>query len=417
MECSSFVQGNSCDRVAQTKDQGFTDSGRALYAQLDSNRQTTSAIARAASENYDAVPSGFSIIPPYMLEKLAGANLDKNSFVSTYNQTVEMQKTALAPEPRDQVDYHGARQVHDTNGTEQLPGTQIRAEGQPPSRDSEVDSVYDFTGIVRDFYQKEYNRNSIDGQGMKFISTVNYGNNYENAFFNGSQMAYGRPGASSPFKTFVLLDITAHEITHGVTQKEAGFWYFGQSGALHESLSDVFGELIKQYSKNQTVDQADWLVGSGVFKEGIHGKALRDMLHPGTAFDDPAVGKDPQPDSMTNYIQTKKDNGGVHYNSSIPNRAFALFATAVGGHAWDDPGHIWYEARKHAGAYPCFSSFAYQTIEAARKIAHQPDEVEKLQKAWETVGVTPSATGTDTQTPHIVPWQEDPDAIQIGKAS
>lgn len=342
-------------------------------------------------------PAGYSTIPPYLLQELATRNPGNGDFLHTYNRTKDMQDTPTTFRPRV-GGSDGAREVYDAKGKEAQPGDKARFEGEAATGNDEVDKAYDYTGFVRDFYQKEYGRNSIDGNGMKFISTVNYGENYENAFWNGSQMTYGRPGADSPFKTFVLLDVCGHEITHGVTEKESNMQYYGQSGALNESMSDVFGELIKQYSKNQTADQADWLVGEGIWKDGIKGRALRDMLNPGTAYDDPKLGKDPQPAHMKDYLQTWGDNGGVHYNSGIPNRAFALFAKAVGGHAWDDPGHIWYAARKAAGSNPSFAQFAYHTIEQAKALGHT-DEVDKLQKAWDAVGVVPSATTLDTRTP------------------
>ena len=251
---------------------------------------------------------------------------------------------------------------------------------------------------------------------MKFISTVHYGDNYQNTYWNGAQMVYGNPGPNSPFKTFVLPDIAGHEITHGVTEKEVNFRYWGQSGALNESMSDVFGELIQQYSKNQNANEADWIVGDGLLKEGVNGKGIRDMLHPGTAYNDQRLGgKDPQPDNMKDYKQVKTDNCGVHLNSGIPNRAFTLFATSLGGNAWEDPGHIWYEARKHAGNSPSFASFAYQTVEAAKIIAHQSGEVEKLEKAWSDVGVTPAVWGVDILSP-APPVPEDTDALALKKA-
>ncbi len=345
-------------------------------------------------------PAGYSAIPPYLLDELAKRNPGNDDFLKTRVKTQELQEGSpvLRPHTVDTANGKADRDVYDAEGKESLPGKLARSEGQNATGNKEVDDAYDFTGFIRDFYQKEYGRNSIDGQGMKLISTVNYGQNYENAFWNGSQMTYGKPGADSPFKTFMLLDVAGHEITHGVTEKESNMQYYGQSGALNESMSDVFGELIKQYSKNQTADQADWLVGEGIWKDTVKGRALRDMLNPGTAYDDPKVGKDPQPAHMKDYYETWGDNGGVHYNSGIPNKAFATFAKAVGGHAWDEPGHIWFEARKAAGSNPSFASFAYQTIEAAK--AHgKADVVAKLEKAWADVGVTPSKTAIDTRTP------------------
>jgi hypothetical protein len=467
MELNESARDTGPDKTTEPQPGREKEGSKALYAEFDSDRQTTSAMSRAAcrqdsSRQEDSMAAGYGIVPPYMLEYLAKQEGDRNGFASTYSKTLAMQKQLLLDEPleepagcqrapqgtRDELcesraagracsvrltadtmqvqprlseDFQGAREVYDAKAGELLPGDKARFEGDPPSGDTDVDNVYDLTGIVRDFYRREYNRNSIDGQGMKFVSTANYGENYQNAFWNSTQMVYGHPGAKSPFKTFALLDIAGHEITHGVTEKEVNFRYWGQSGALNESMSDVFGELIEQYARNQNADEADWLIGEGILKEGVNGRALRDMLHPGTAYDDRRLGgKDPQPDNMKDYKQVKTDNAGVHINSGIPNRAFALFALAVGGHAWDDPGQIWFEARKHSGNSPSFASFAYQTIDAAKKIAHQPDTVQKLEKAWADVGVTPAVwavhngTQEQTQQQNLVKGQRDLNPSKAG---
>jgi Zn-dependent metalloprotease len=406
------MDGGDKTKVSNTDD-AAKDAGKQLYAQLDSNRSETLALAGGRAAMQNVKPEGYSAIPPYLLNEIA-ARTGSGSFSAAARDAEDMQSRGSSFRPSATDDQHGAREVYDAKTKETQPGDKARFEGEKPTGNVEVDNAYDFTGTVRDFYQKEYNRNSIDGNGMKFISTVNYGENYENAFWNGSQMTYGHPGADSPFKTFMLLDVAGHEITHGVTEKEANETYYGQSGALNESMSDVFGELIKQYSKHQNADQADWLVGDGIWKDGIKGRALRDMLNPGTAYDDPKLGKDPQPADMAHYMKTWGDNGGVHYNSGIPNRAFALFAKAVGGNAWDDPGHIWFAARKAAGSDPSFASFAYQTIEAAKQLGHA-DEVDKLQKAWDAVGVKPDAKGVDTDTPQMG-GGDDAAAKQLKKA-
>ncbi|MBX9722162.1 MAG: M4 family metallopeptidase, partial [Candidatus Obscuribacterales bacterium] len=396
-------------------DDAARQAGQNLFAQLDSNRAESSALSASISSRMKNVkPDGYSAIPPYLLNEIANRT-GNGAFSSAAKEANDMQSNGSTFRPSANGGGNGAREVYDAKGKEVQPGDKARFEGEKATGNSEVDKAYDFTGIVRDFYQKEYGRNSIDGNGMKFVSTVNYGDNYENAFWNGSQMTYGHAGPDSPFKTFMLLDVAGHEITHGVTEKEANETYYGQSGALNESNSDIFGELIKQYSKHQTADQADWLVGDGIWKDGIKGRALRDMLHPGTAYDDPKLGKDPQPADMAHYSKTWQDNGGVHINSGIPNRAFALFAKSVGGYAWDDPGHIWFAARKAAGSDPSFAQFAYQTIEAAKALGHA-DEVGKLQKAWATVGVTPSATAIDTDTP-TNSGDEELAAKQLKKAS
>lgn len=384
--------------------QGAWDKIGQFGTKLSDNMGITSSSAMLPRDiGGKFTPSAYGVIPPFMLEELAARNKGNDGFLKTYNQTVEMQNKSsvfrpnTSPKPGD-----GAREVYDAKGEETTPGERARFEGEKPTGNTEVDNGYDFTGFVRDFYQKEYGRNSIDDKGMKFVSTVNYGSNYENAFWNGSQMTYGRPGPDSPFKTFVLLDVAGHEITHGVTEMDSNMQYHGQSGALNEHLSDVFGVLIEQYSKGHTADQAKWLVGEGIWKDTVKGRGLRDMLNPGTAYDDPAIGKDPQPAHMKDYKKTWGDNGGVHYNSGIPNKAFATFAQSVGGKAWEDPGHIWYEARKlvakEVGSSPSFGQFAYYTIEAAKNLGKQSD-IPKLQKAWDGVGVKPDKLAKDTQTP------------------
>jgi hypothetical protein len=347
-------------------------------------------------------PQAHALIPPYMLQELARRNPSNPDFLRTYQKTLEIEngKGTDAAKPRADAgkDYKGAREVYDAKGQETQPGEKARFEGEKPTGNVEVDKAYDFTGETRDFYLKEYKRNSIDGNGMKYVSTVNYGENYENAFWDGKQMTYGRPGPDSPFKTFVIRDVAGHEITHGVTEKVSDLKYYGQSGALNESISDVYGALIDQYAQKQTADQAKWIVGDGIWKDNVKGRGLRDMLNPGTAYDDPAVGKDPQPAHMKDYYKTYGDQGGVHYNSGIPNKAFATFAKEVGGNAWDDPGHIWFKARELAGSNPSFSQFAFQTVEAAKALG-KTDLIPKLNAAWEGVGVKPDINIGDTTTP------------------
>ena len=155
-------------------------------------------------------------------------------------------------------------------------------------------------------------------------------------------MVFG-DGDGQIFNRFTIaVDVIGHELTHGVTEHESNLMYFGQPGALNEHLSDVFGSLVKQYP-NETADKADWLIGEGLLAKSIKGKALRSMKDPGTAYDDPLLGKDPQPAHMSDYVRGPADNFGVHTNSGSPNRAFYLASTKMGGFAWETAGLIWYE--------------------------------------------------------------------------
>ncbi|HIA53711.1 MAG TPA: M4 family peptidase, partial [Candidatus Melainabacteria bacterium] len=273
----------------------------------------------------------------------------------------------------------------------EVDGILVRSEGQKPIGNSEVDLAYDYTGAIRQYYKEVHGRNSIDGKGMTMKSTVNYGENFENAFWNGIRMTYGKPGPQSPFRTFMQRVIAGHEVTHGVTEFEAGTVYRNQPGALNEHFSDVGGALIDMYADKITAGQYHWLIGKGIWKDNINGEALRSMKAPGTAYNDPAIGKDIQPAHMKDYNKTPRDNGGVHINSGIPNKAFYEFATNVGGNAWEAPGKIWFEARARAGSTPQFSQFAFETVEAAKRLGHA-DLVPKLEKAWSDVGVKPVET-------------------------
>ena len=284
------------------------------------------------------------------------------------------------------------RSVHDAHNATQLPGQRVRAEGQGASGDPAVDEAYDALGATHDFFWRVYGRDSIDNNGFALVGTVHYDKDYLNAFWNGEQMVFG-DGDGEIFERFTRsLDVVAHELTHGVVESEAGLVYAHQSGALNESISDVFGVLTQQFLKQQTAGQADWLVGADLLTDKVKGIALRSMKNPGTAYDDPVLGKDPQPAHMTDYIQTQDDNGGVHLNSGIPNRAFYLASVAIGGFAWARAGQVWYDTLCdiRLSNVAEFSDFAALTLTHAKsRFSAEPRVVEAIAKAWQQVGVQP----------------------------
>ena len=283
------------------------------------------------------------------------------------------------------------RTVYDAQNSTRLPGKLVRGEDDPKSKDIAVNEAFVGAGKTYDFFSKIYDRNSIDDRGMRLDSTVHYDSEYNNAFWNGRQMVYG-DGDGQIFERFTIaLDVIAHELAHGVTQFEAGLIYQNQSGALNEHFSDVFGSLVKQYAKKQKADKADWLIGKGLLSKAIKGVALRSMKEPGTAYNDPLIGKDPQPGHMKNFVKTTRDNGGVHINSGIPNRAFYLSASAIGGNAWDAAGRIWYETLRDRDlrANATFLQFAMLTERnAIRLFGRGSAEATAVKNAWATVGVT-----------------------------
>lgn len=392
------IKGHDSTRVS--REAAGNEGNQKLYAELDSNRDASLDLARQAAGKGKQPESGSlpGFLPPYIVEEMASRG--DRSVLNGNMKAPPAEKNGAETKLADEKP-HGEREVYDAHFGYANPGNKARFEGEAPVGISDVDNVYNYTGMVRDFYKNVFGRDSIDGQGMKVVSTVNYGENFQNAMWDQGQMYYGHPVDKSIFKSFILLDVTGHELTHGVTENETHLWHWDQAGALHEHFSDVFGEMAEQYALHQTADQADWLHAEGVFKPDVHARGIRDLLNPGTAFDDPRIGKDPQPAHMKDYVKGNKDNGYVHVNSGIPNRAFALFAKSVGGYSWEDPGHIWYDARKAAGNNPTFASFAYQTIEQAKALNH-PGVVEKLEKAWDAVGVVPSLQAIDAKEQAVV---------------
>jgi Zn-dependent metalloprotease len=361
--------------------------------------------------NTNASSSGHSvqycgIVPPYLLMRLA--RLDDPRFAAAAEAArrsllrdtpIRGLREAAHPSPQEpsprakdaRAPGTPQRSVSDAGGTETLPGRLVRAEGKPPVADPAANEAYDGLGDTYALFWSEFERDSMDGKGQPLDATVHYGKLYDNAFWDGSRMVFG-DGDGQVFNRFtVSVTVIGHELTHGVTQDTANLTYQGQPGALNESVSDVFGSLVEQRAKGQSTAEASWLIGEGLFTDQVQGRALRSLKAPGTAYNDDVLGKDPQPDSMAGYVETDEDNGGVHLNSGIPNRAFYLVADALGGNAWEAPGHIWYETLTGGSLSPDvdFAGFAAATAEiAAARFGDGSPEHTAVTQAWDTVGVT-----------------------------
>jgi Zn-dependent metalloprotease len=353
------------------------------------------------------------IVPPHILRNIAthGTPAQKNIAIDTIKLSAQMrgQRQALA-------DFTAAtfrvaaggkdRVVYDAKNGSNLPGTVARKEGDGPNADVAVNEAYDGSGYTYDLYNDVYQRNSIDGNGMRLDSTVHYRKGYDNAFWNGEQMVYGDGDEDLPederlFNRFTIsLDIIGHELTHGVTQFEAKLQYFQQSGALNESISDVFGSLVKQHHLQQIASEADWIIGAGLLTANVNGVGIRSMKAPGTAYDDPVLGKDPQPAHMKDYVTTINDNGGVHINSGIPNRAFYIVAVELGGFAWEKAGQIWYVTLKDkltaTSNFQTCANLTYQT--AGQLFGAGSIEQQAVKKGWTEVGL-PVDGGTPPPPP------------------
>jgi Zn-dependent metalloprotease len=253
----------------------------------------------------------------------------------------------------DRTEYAKNRTVYDANGSTTT-GTFARGEGNPATGDADVDNAYDFTGATYDYYASTFGRDSYDGAGAELVSFVHYGVGYQNAFWDGFEMVYG--------DGFAVNDVTAHELTHAVTEHTAALEYVDQPGALNESISDQAG---------WDLDAGDSTIG-----EDLPIGAIRDMRNPG-AFGQPA--------SASQYICTSSDNGGVHTNSGIPNKVYANLVDALGR---GGAAQVRYRAQTtYLGPNATFADARAAEEQAAADLGLSASAVGA---AWEAQGVTPS---------------------------
>jgi len=210
----------------------------------------------------------------------------------------------------NQIDSAKNRITYNANGSTSLPGTLVCTESNPNCAGGSTDAVnaHIYAGNTYDFYLTNHNRDSINGAGMAIISSVNYGVSYQNAFWNGAQMVYGAGFPSAD-------DVVGHELTHGVTENESRLFYFWQSGAINESFSDVWGEFV-DLTNGLGTDTAGtrWQMGEDLPASiGV----IRNMA-------DPTIYGDPDKITSANYYTDTGDNGGVHINSGVNNKAVYL---------------------------------------------------------------------------------------------
>jgi hypothetical protein len=341
------------------------------------------------------------VIPSHILTRLAGRTDDPADEASANARaTLEhMRELATgqafasllgspAVEAAAVLSFRKRRHVYDAQQRFRLPGRLVMSPHLLRGTDIEVREAYDGSGATYDFLKKVFRRNSIDGKGMRLDSTVHYGTRFGNALWNGRQMVYG--DGDGTFQRFTAsIDVIGHELAHGMIQHTAALGYHGQTGALNEHLADVVGIMVKQWLLGQTAHESDWLIGKDILGPDVQGKAVRSLAAPGTAYDDPILGRDPQPAHMRDYVHTTDDNGGIHINSGIPNHAFYRASMALGGKTWEVPGRVWYVVmteRLKPGAD--FADFARATVEVAGELFGIGGRVQSvIAQAWSDVGL------------------------------
>ncbi len=331
------------------------------------------------------------MIPPHIHEEILrrGTDAQKAAARAQIRAANALRiKRALATmghSPARQTPGTRTRETYDAQGTEQRPQVPSRTETSPPDPvNPEVNEAHDGAGETWRLLQERFGRDSLDGEGMVLVSTVDW-DAMDNAYWDGEAMTYGRGQLFNRFTADPT--VCGHELGHGFIQFAWGAVYYGEPGALNEHGADVLGSLVEQHAKGQDVHAADWLIGAELLGPTIQGRALRDMLHPGTAYDDPLIGTDPQPDHYSRRYRGGQDNGGVHINSGIGNRAYVLAARALGGSAWEHVGKLWLQyVMPGASAMITYPEFASRCVAMARE-HFTPAVAAAVRHGWREVGL------------------------------
>jgi Zn-dependent metalloprotease len=260
-----------------------------------------------------------------------------------------------------------------------------------------VDAQYG-TDMTWDYYKNVHGRNGIAGDGKGSYNRVHYGSDYDNAFWDDSCfcMTYG-DGDGTQMGPLVALDVTGHEMSHGVTAATAGLEYSGESGGLNEATSDILGTLVEFYANNAS-DPGDYLIGENIVLPGYGQQALRYM---------------DQPSKDGNSADCWSSSAGsldVHYSSGIANHFAYLLAEGSGkktlnGVAYDSPtcdgstvtgigrdklGAIWYRALTvYMTSTTDYAGARAATVSAATDLyGASSTEVSAVEAAWSAVSVS-----------------------------
>lgn len=295
-----------------------------------------------------------------------------------------------------------SRKIYDKNNSASGAATLQRSEGQGPVGQAEVDAAYDYLGDTYQFFMDEHGRDSIDGAGMELIAIVRYCDFLEcpvaNAYWDGSAMYFG--------EGFVTDDVTAHELTHGVTEHMSNLIYFNESGAINESLSDIWGEFVDLTNgRGNDTDGVRWEIG-----EELPIGAIRDMKDP-PRFD--------QPDRYSDYLNTGDfDNGGVHVNSGISNKMVYLL---VDGGLFNDykvapigissTAQLFYVAQNLLGAGSDFADLGLIMVQAAQSLGFSDEGVDNVRFAARAVEILPREPSH--QVRHLRAVSVQGDAVEL----
>lgn len=380
-----------------------------------SNKLFENDLSKAAVKNLKHGNCCHSIVPDHIFEHIAENHPKKKvreRAVEHLNHAQQLRAVRHAPHDVDEfvtrsIEDATTIKIYDAKNKTKLPGTEWKSSFFHPWS-AAAKEAHDGLSTTYIFFKSVMHRNSIDDQGMPLIATVNFGKKYCNAFWTGrdpdknsrGQMVFGN-GDGKIFKRFTGdLDVTAHELGHGVTEYSAGTskgpatgldYTNDEAGGLNEAFSDMAGITVKQFSLKQKAGEADWIIGADLFTEKVNARGLRDMVHPGTAYDSPLIGKDMQVDSVAALEQFVAENGkevDPHIGSGIPNRAFALAAITLDEETWKRAYVVAYNTLPALMPNATYLECANKNIEQAKKLFHDDPKVEEaFITGWRAVGV------------------------------
>jgi len=249
------------------------------------------------------------------------------------------------------------------------------------------------------YFLDSFSRKSLDGDNMPIVSWVHAlfsGESPNNASWNGAWMSYG-DGDGIQYNSLTSPDVVAHEMTHGITDFSANLIYLNESGALNESFSDIFGEVIERHIRGSN----DWLIGADFIVPTTGKTCIRNMRNP---KDSNALTQQPNT-YFGQYWHTDADDcGGVHFNSGVQNHWFYLLSE--GGSGTNDNGDNYNVSaigmdKAAAIAYYTLTTYLTPTSQYAGTRVHSIQaaqelqiegvltelDVEQVAEAWNAVGV------------------------------
>ena len=286
-----------------------------------------------------------TFIPPWLVERVDGPERAARDDELRRERALRGRAPRPAPPPAEGVVAAPDWTVHDAESRTTLPGTPARSAGEPETGDVAVDEAATGIEATLQMFLDDLGRDSHDGDGAPVSLTVHYGSRYNNAFWDGTQLVFG-DGDGRVFERFTKpVDVLAHEFSHARHRAHGRPRLPGPvRGAQRVGRRRV--RLLPQAAaprpgrrRGRLADRA-----RASSRRPSRPAPCATWPRPGTAYDDPELGADPQVGHMDDYVETTADNGGVHLNSGIPNKAFQLAAVAIGGTSISGAGRIWYDA-------------------------------------------------------------------------